>query len=75
MRVLIVEDEPRLAGLLRRGLVEEGHAADVAATGSDALWMARATPYDAIVLDVLLPRWTGSRSAGGSAPTGCGRRC
>ena len=44
MRVLIVEDELRLAGLLRRGLVEEGHAADVAANGSDALWMARATP-------------------------------
>jgi two-component system OmpR family response regulator len=59
VRVLIVEDEARLAGLLRRGLVEEGHAADVAANGSDALWMARATPYDAIVLDVLLPEVDG----------------
>ena len=55
MRVLIVEDEAKLAGLLRRGLQEEGHAADVAARGEDALWMARARPYDAIVLDVMLP--------------------
>ncbi len=55
MRVLIVEDEPKLAGLLSRGLQEEGHAADVAPCGEDALWMARARPYDAIVLDVMLP--------------------
>ena len=44
-----------MAALLRRGLVEEGYAADVARSGEDALWMARATPYDAIVLDVMLP--------------------
>jgi two-component system OmpR family response regulator len=44
-----------MAGLISRGLVEEGYAADVARTGEDALWMARATPYDAIVLDVMLP--------------------
>jgi two-component system OmpR family response regulator len=55
MRVLVVEDEVKLAGLLRRGLVEEGHAADVAANGDDALWMAAAVEYDAIVLDVMLP--------------------
>ena len=55
MRVLIVEDEPKLAGLLRRGLVEEAHAADIAETGEDALWMAQATDYDAIVLDLMLP--------------------
>jgi two-component system OmpR family response regulator len=55
MRVLIVEDEPKMAGLIRRGLREEGYAADIAATGDDALWMAEATEYDAIVLDVLLP--------------------
>jgi two-component system OmpR family response regulator len=41
--------------LLRRGLTEEGHAADVARTGDDALWLAAATEYDAIVLDVMLP--------------------
>jgi two-component system OmpR family response regulator len=55
MRVLVVEDDVKMAGLLRRGLVEEGLAADVARTGDDALWMARATEYDTIVLDVMLP--------------------
>ena len=45
----------KLAALLRRGLTEEAHAADVAATGEDALWMARSTEYDAIVLDLMLP--------------------
>jgi two-component system, OmpR family, response regulator len=59
MRVLIVEDEVKMAGLVRRGLVEEGHAADVAATGEDAVWMAEAHPYDAIVLDVMLPGLSG----------------
>jgi two-component system, OmpR family, response regulator len=55
MRVLVVEDDVKMAGLLRRGLVEEGHAADVAESGDDALWMAAAVAYDAIVLDVMLP--------------------
>ena len=55
MRVLIVEDEAKLAALIRRGLVEEGYSADVALTGEDALWMAGATPYDVVVLDVVLP--------------------
>jgi two-component system OmpR family response regulator len=55
MRVLIVEDEVKMAGLIRRGLREEGFAADVAVKGEDALWMAAATSYDAIVLDVMLP--------------------
>ena len=55
MRVLVVEDDVKMAALLRRGLVEEGLAADVARTGDDALWMAEATEYDAIVLDVMLP--------------------
>src|SRR5581483_5762192 len=59
MRVLVVEDEPRMASLIRRGLVREGLAADVAATGEDALWMARAADYDAIVLDVVLPGISG----------------
>src|SRR5205807_1143107 len=59
MRVLIVEDEPKMAALVRRGLVEEGHAADVAARGEDAVWMAEAHPYDAIVLDVMLPGLSG----------------
>jgi two-component system OmpR family response regulator len=74
MRVLIVEDELRMAGLLRRGLVEEGHAADVTSSGEDALWMAQAHDYDAIVLDVMLPGVTGFetcrrlRNAGAWAP-------
>jgi two-component system OmpR family response regulator len=55
MRILIVEDDQKLARLLRRGLVEEGHGADVANRGEDALWMAGASPYDVIVLDVMLP--------------------
>ncbi len=55
MRLLIVEDELKMASLIHRGLCEKGHAADVARTGEDALWMARATSYDAIVLDVMLP--------------------
>ncbi len=55
MRVLIVEDEVKMASLIRRGLREEGMAADVAIKGEDALWMAGATSYDAIVLDVMLP--------------------
>ena len=55
MRALVVEDEPKMAALLRRGLVEDGYAADVVGTGEEALRMARAVPYDAIVLDVMLP--------------------
>ena len=55
MRVLVVEDDVKMASLLRRGLLEEGLAADLARTGDDALWMAEATEYDAIVLDVMLP--------------------
>jgi two-component system, OmpR family, response regulator len=55
MRVLVVEDDVKMAALVRRGLVEEGLAADVARSGDDALWMAAATEYDAIVLDVMMP--------------------
>ena len=59
MRVLVVEDELRMAGLIRRGLAKEGLAADVAQSGEDALWMAVAHEYDVIVLDVMLPGITG----------------
>ncbi len=55
MRVLIVEDKVKMAGLLWRALRGEGLAADVAVRGEDALWMAGATRYDAVVLDVMLP--------------------
>ena len=55
MRVLIVEDDLKLAKLVRRGLMDDGLAVDVAVRGEDALWMAAATEYGAIVLDVRLP--------------------
>jgi two-component system, OmpR family, response regulator len=55
VRVLIVEDDLRMASLVRRGLANEGLAVDVAPNGEDALWMAQAHDYDAIVLDVMLP--------------------
>src|SRR5919197_621508 len=55
MRVLIVEDDVKMASLIRRGMREEGLAADVAVKGEDALWMAQTGAYDAIVLDVMLP--------------------
>jgi two-component system, OmpR family, response regulator len=55
MRVLVVEDEVKMAGLLKRGLEEEGYAVDVAGSGSDAIWLGTENPYDAIVLDVMLP--------------------
>jgi len=59
MRILVVEDEPKLGRLLVRGLTEEGHPADLVATGEDVLWMVAAVPYDVIVLDVMLPGMDG----------------
>ncbi|MET7459122.1 response regulator transcription factor [Nonomuraea sp. NPDC005501] len=59
MRLLLVEDERRLAGLVRDGLSGEGFAVDVAHDGRDGLWMATENPYDVIVLDVMLPRMNG----------------
>jgi two-component system, OmpR family, response regulator len=61
VRVLVVEDEERLAEGLRAGLEAEGFATDVATNGIDGLWMAREHPYDAIVLDILLPGMNGYR--------------
>jgi len=55
MRVLVVEDERRMATLLERGLQEEGYAVDLAATGEDGIWLATENAYDAVLLDVLLP--------------------
>ena len=59
MRVLVVEDEAALAEGVRRGLEAEGFATDVARNGVDGLWMATEHPYDAIVLDILLPGMNG----------------
>jgi two-component system OmpR family response regulator len=55
MRLLVVEDEQRLAAGLRKGLEAEGFAVDVVHNGTDGIWMARENPFDAIVLDVMLP--------------------
>ncbi len=54
MRLLVVEDSVKMAGLLRRGFEEEGYAVDVALDGTEALWLARENPYDAVVLDIVL---------------------
>ena len=59
MRILVVEDETKMAALLKRGMEEEGYAVDVAATGTDGLWAATENEYDAIVLDVMLPEIDG----------------
>jgi two-component system OmpR family response regulator len=64
MKVLIVEDEPKMAALIRRGLVDEGATADVAPTGEEALVMAGVAPYDVIVLDVMLPGIDGFETCG-----------
>ena len=61
MRVLVVEDEKRLAAGLRNGLEAEGFAVDVVGDGTDGLWLARELPFDAIVLDILLPGLDGYR--------------
>ena len=55
MRLLIVEDEPRMAALLQRGFRDEGYAVDVASDGTDGLWMGTENDYDAVILDVMLP--------------------
>ena len=59
MRVLVVEDETRMASVLKRALEEEGHVVDVAADGTDGLWLATENPYGAVVLDVMLPDFDG----------------
>ena len=59
MRILVVEDERRLAELLKSGLTKEGFAVDLAGDGREGLWMASEHPYDVIVLDVMLPLLNG----------------
>jgi len=61
MRVLVVEDEPRLARALQRGLNAEGYAVDLAADGLTGLEAARHEGYDAVVLDIMLPGLSGYR--------------
>jgi heavy metal response regulator len=55
MRILVVEDNPRMAGVIRQGLVENSYAVDIASTGEDGERMASTEPYDVVILDVMLP--------------------
>jgi len=59
VRVLVVEDEARIARVLKRGLEEEGYAVDIAGDGPEGLWMATSNPYEAVILDVMLPGFDG----------------
>ncbi|MBP7708016.1 MAG: response regulator transcription factor [Candidatus Aminicenantes bacterium] len=59
MRVLVVEDSRRLAGIIKRGLLEEGYTVDNAYDGEEAQYMAESTPFDLIILDIMLPKKDG----------------
>jgi DNA-binding response OmpR family regulator len=59
MRVLVVEDSRRLAGIIKRGLLEEGYAVDNAYDGEEAEYMAETTPFDVVILDIMLPKKDG----------------
>jgi len=55
VRVLLAEDEAKVANHVRQGLAAEGYSVDLAADGDEALWLAETHPYDALVLDVMMP--------------------
>jgi DNA-binding response OmpR family regulator len=59
MKLLVIEDDLRLAESLRRGLIAEGHTAEFAIDGNDGLWRASQQRFDAIILDILLPKRNG----------------
>ena len=69
MRILVVEDEPRAAQMLAKGLREEAYAVDVVGDGEHALYQAAITEYDAIILDVMLPRQDGLQCVASSGRT------
>ena len=64
MRLLVVEDEKKLAASLKRGLEADGFAVDIALDGTDGKWMATENSYDAIVLDIMLPGINGFKLCG-----------
>jgi two-component system OmpR family response regulator len=71
VRLLVVEDEPRMSSLLRRGFGENGYAVDVAANGADALWLATEAHFDAVVLDLMLPDMDGFKVCRSLREAGC----
>jgi DNA-binding response OmpR family regulator len=75
MRVLIVEDEQRLAETVRRGLASDGFAVDVVHSGTDGLWAATESDYDVIVLDIMLPGLNGYKVDEQMRGRGYARRC
>jgi len=64
LRILVVEDEKHLADIIKRGLREQGYAVDIAYDGDQGQYMAETTPYDLILLDILLPKKTGLQVCG-----------
>ncbi len=74
MRVLVVDDERRLARSLKLGLEAEGFAVDVAHDGTDGLWLARENAYDAMVLDLMLPGINGYKVCETCGPRRTGHR-
>ena len=64
MRILIVEDEKKIADLIKRGLKEEGYAADIASDGEKGEFLAATNQYDAIILDIMLPKLDGTALCG-----------
>ena len=59
MRILVVEDDKRLASVVKRGLMEEGYSIDAVYDGEEAEYMAETTPYDLVILDIMLPKKDG----------------
>ncbi len=70
MRILVVEDDKRVARALKRGLEGEGMAVDVAFNGEDGRWLAQENPYDAMVLDIMLPGLNGLELCAGLREAG-----
>lgn len=60
MRILVIEDEQKVSALIKRGLISERYAVDVAADGIEGLDLVQAYPYDLMILDLMLPRLTGA---------------
>ncbi len=70
MRILLVEDETKIAAFLCKGLAENGFVVDIATRGDDGLHLARTVAYDLVILDVMLPRIDGWTHLDRPAPGG-----